>query len=65
VSRSPKIPSHRMLAIRRGESEGLLMMRVHPPEDEALGLIEPLLWGGSSTRTSIFLHFPIVAFYLG
>jgi len=26
-----KIPSHRMLAIRRGESEGLLMMRIQPP----------------------------------
>ena len=37
-----KIPSHRMLAIRRGESEGLLMMRIQPPEEEALGLIEPL-----------------------
>jgi uncharacterized protein len=28
-----KIPSHRMLAIRRGESEGLLMMRINPPEE--------------------------------
>jgi uncharacterized protein len=41
-----KIPSHRMLAIRRGESEGLLMMRVQPPEEEALGLIEPLFVTG-------------------
>jgi len=31
-----------MLAIRRGESEGLLMMRITPPEEEALALIEPL-----------------------
>jgi protein Tex len=37
-----KIPSHRMLAIRRGESEGFLMMRITPPEDEALRLIEPI-----------------------
>jgi uncharacterized protein len=37
-----KIPSHRMLAIRRGETEGLLMMRIQPPEEEALALIEPL-----------------------
>src|SRR5690606_20861992 len=29
-----KIPSHRMLAIRRGESEGFLMMRINPPEEE-------------------------------
>ena len=41
-----KIPSHRMLAIRRGESEGLLMMRIQPPEEEALGLIEPLFVTG-------------------
>ncbi len=41
-----KIPSHRMLAIRRGESENLLMMRIHPPEEEALGLIEPIFVTG-------------------
>jgi hypothetical protein len=41
-----KIPSHRMLAIRRGESEGLLMMRIQPPEEEALGLIEPIFVTG-------------------
>ena len=36
------IPSHRLLAIRRGESEGFLMMRVSPPEADILPLIEPL-----------------------
>ena len=41
-----KIPSHRMLAIRRGESEGLLMMRIQPPEEDALALIEPLFATG-------------------
>jgi uncharacterized protein len=41
-----KIPSHRMLAIRRGESENLLMMRISPPEEEALNLIEPLFATG-------------------
>src|ERR1035438_662303 len=41
-----KIPSHRMLAIRRGESEGLLMMRIQPPEEEALALIDPLFVTG-------------------
>ena len=35
-----------MLAIRRGESEGLLMMRIQPPEEEALGLLEPLFVTG-------------------
>ncbi|MBL9139924.1 MAG: RNA-binding transcriptional accessory protein [Verrucomicrobiales bacterium] len=37
-----KIPSHRLLAIRRGEDEGILMVRVTPPEEDALGLLEPL-----------------------
>jgi uncharacterized protein len=34
------IPSHRMLAIRRGETEGFLMMRVTPPEEDAIDLLE-------------------------
>jgi uncharacterized protein len=33
-------PSHRILAIRRGEKEGFLDLRVNPPEDEALALLE-------------------------
>jgi len=37
-----KIPSHRLLAIRRGETEGFLMMRVIVPEEEALQILEPL-----------------------
>ncbi|HEU5124400.1 MAG TPA: Tex family protein [Verrucomicrobiae bacterium] len=37
-----KIPSHRMLAIRRGESEGFLMMRINPPEEDAINLLEPI-----------------------
>ena len=41
-----KIPSHRMLAIRRGEGEGLLIMRIQPPEEEVLALIEPLFVSG-------------------
>jgi protein Tex len=36
------IPSHRLLAIRRGEEEKVLMFRVTPPEEEALALLEPL-----------------------
>ncbi|MCB1227715.1 MAG: RNA-binding transcriptional accessory protein, partial [Verrucomicrobiales bacterium] len=34
------IPSHRLLAIRRGEKEGLLIMRIAAPEAEALRLLE-------------------------
>jgi uncharacterized protein len=37
-----KAPSHRILAIRRGESEGFLIFRITPPEDEALSLLESL-----------------------
>jgi len=37
-----KIPSHRLLAIRRGESEGFLIMRITQPEESALPLLEPL-----------------------
>ncbi|HTB85248.1 MAG TPA: Tex family protein [Candidatus Sulfotelmatobacter sp.] len=41
-----KIPSHRLLAIRRGETEGFLMMRVAAEENAALGLLEPLFITG-------------------
>ena len=35
-----KIPSHRLLAIRRGEKEGFLTMTIAPEETEAVDLIE-------------------------
>lgn len=35
-------PSHRILAIRRGETEGFLYSRIVPPEGEALGTLEGL-----------------------
>jgi len=41
-----KIPSHRLLAIRRGEAEGFLMMRITVEENSALALIEPLFVTG-------------------
>ncbi|MCK5580801.1 MAG: RNA-binding transcriptional accessory protein [Candidatus Omnitrophica bacterium] len=34
------VPSHRILAVRRGEKEEMLMLRVHAPEEEALAIIE-------------------------
>ncbi len=40
------IPSHRMLAIRRGETEGALIVRINPPEEKALSLLEPLFAKG-------------------
>jgi uncharacterized protein len=42
-----KAPSHRILALRRGEKEGFLTMRIEPPEEEALALIESRVVSGS------------------
>jgi protein Tex len=41
-------PSHRILAMRRGENEGFLILRVHPPEEEALAILEGLFLKGDS-----------------
>ncbi len=41
-----KAPSHRILAIRRGESEGFLFFRITPPEEEAIALLENLFLKG-------------------
>ena len=37
-----KAPSHRILAIRRGEKEEVLNLRISPPEDEAIGILEEI-----------------------
>jgi uncharacterized protein len=41
-----KAPSHRILALRRGEKESFLNLRVKPPEDESLGLLEAMFVKG-------------------
>jgi uncharacterized protein len=41
-----KIPSHRLLAIRRGETEGFLMMRITVAEESVLPQLEPLFVTG-------------------
>src|SRR5688500_14683475 len=33
-------PSHRVLAIRRGAAEGVLLFEIRPPEDEAVAILE-------------------------
>jgi len=38
-----KAPSHRMLAIRRGENEGFLIMRIQPEEENAVKILDRLL----------------------
>ncbi|MBW1678579.1 MAG: RNA-binding transcriptional accessory protein [Deltaproteobacteria bacterium] len=44
-------PSHRILAMRRGEKEGILSLRITPPEDEPLTLLEALFVTGDSTAS--------------
>ncbi|HRJ10357.1 MAG TPA: helix-hairpin-helix domain-containing protein, partial [Prosthecobacter sp.] len=45
------IPSHRMLAIRRGEKEGFLLMRIQPPEEAATQLVTHMFAKGGNTCT--------------
>ena len=47
-----KIPSHRMLAIRRGESEDYLILRINPPEDDAIGLLESIFIKGTGRASA-------------
>ncbi len=44
---SAAAPSHRVLAMRRGESEGFLSLRILPPEEEALAILERLFVKGA------------------
>jgi protein Tex len=37
-----KVPSHRLLAMRRGEQEGFLFLRITPPEEDAIMVLEGL-----------------------
>jgi len=46
-----KTPSHRVLAMRRGEKESFLGLRVSPPEDEALALLEDLFVKGENAAS--------------
>ncbi len=41
-------PSHRILAMRRGEKEGFITMKVTPPQEEALKILEGLFVKGES-----------------
>jgi len=41
-----KAPSHRILAMRRGEKEGFLILRLTPPEDEAIEILDGLFVTG-------------------
>jgi len=41
-------PSHRVLAMRRGEKEGFLVLRATPPEEDALDLLKDLVVKGDN-----------------
>jgi len=52
-------PSHRILAMRRGEKEGFLILRAAPPEEDALVLLESLFIKGdspASQQVKLALH---------
>ena len=41
-----KVPSHRLLAMRRGETEGFLLMRITVPDESVLPTLEPIFVTG-------------------
>jgi uncharacterized protein len=54
-----KAPSHRILAMRRGENEDFLTLRVLPPEDEALDILDCLFVkgeGAASQQVKMSVH---------
>lgn len=46
-----KAPSHRILAMRRGEKEGFLIFRIAPPEDEAIEILDGLFVRGEGAAS--------------
>ncbi len=54
-----KAPSHRILAMRRGENEGILTLRIAPEEAQALALLESLFITGrfgTSEQVQMAIH---------
>lgn len=49
---APTAPSHRILAIRRGESEGFLLSRLVPDEIEANSIVEKMFVKGNSPASA-------------
>ncbi len=47
-----RCPSHRMLAMRRGEDEGFLKLSVEPSAEKAIELLEKLFVKGSSSSSA-------------
>ena len=42
-----RTPSHRVLAMRRGEKEGILALRIEPPETDAIAVLSSLVLKGT------------------
>lgn len=51
--KASRAPSHRILAIFRGEKEGFLKVSIRPPEDVALTIIENIFIRNSSSASEI------------
>jgi uncharacterized protein len=47
----PEAPSHRVLAMRRGEKEGFLDLRISPPQEKALALLEAMFVNGEGAAS--------------
>lgn len=58
-----KVPSHRLLAMRRGEEEGFLFLRITPPEEEALNLLEPMFVKARGTPAGEQVRLAVVDSY--
>jgi uncharacterized protein len=48
-----KCPSHRLLAMRRGEDEGFLKLAIEPDEDNALGLLQKIFIRGKNESATL------------
>lgn len=46
-----RCPSHRLLAMRRGEEEGILRLKIGPPEAQALDILRRLFVKGTSSSS--------------
>ncbi|MGB6037919.1 MAG: Tex family protein, partial [Cryomorphaceae bacterium] len=51
TERIRRIPSHRLLAIRRAESEGLLRVSIEPPKEEAIESLERIFVKGKGAAS--------------
>jgi protein Tex len=46
------VPSHRLLAMRRGESEDMLNLAIAPPEEDAIALLDEMIIAGKGSDSA-------------